>query len=137
MPIKTTGTPWLFIPNFSTRAKCLLMIELDAMLRFFLTCACRDCPSNSYIWTYMRNIAEEIKVNVKDVDEVIEQLNNTNHNHSTLLVALNKELTSSRQRQYCRDIINRMTLAINNETLGAIKYLLDDFIDNEVEKILR
>lgn len=136
MPIERSKAPWIFTPSLSEEASAALMQILGYMQRYYLMG--HDCPSYSYVWTYMREIHKTLKVNDASLERVCEYFNEMNFSIEQSFRYLNGRLTSSRQKKYCKDIINTMALHISNQAYDdVITRMLNNFLDKEVEMYLR
>lgn len=136
MPIKETGTPWFFTPKLSLDAKVLLISQMDFMVHKFTMP--HNCKSSSYIFTYLQKVKDEIKLTDYDISEVSERVNNLSTSNDNILRMLRNALSSSKQNNYCRDILNTLALHIRNEVRGfAITGMLNDYIDNHIDITLK
>lgn len=136
MPIKETGTPWFFAPNLSLDAKVLLIAQMNFMIQKFTIP--HGCKSNSYVFTYLQKVKEEIKLTGNNVSEATERVTNLSTNNDNILRMLRNALSSSRQNSYCKDILNTLALHIRNEVKDfVITGMLNDYIDNHIDVILK
>lgn len=136
MPIKETGTPWLFTPKLSLDAKVLLIAQMNFMVQKFATP--RGCKSSSYIFTYSQNVKDEIKLTDYDISEAAERISSLSTSNDNILRMLKNALSSSRQNCYCRDILNTLALHIRNEVKDfVITGMLNDYIDNHIDITLQ
>lgn len=136
MPIKETGTPWLFTPKLSLDAKVLLIAQMNFMIqKFTIPHGCKSC---SYIFTYLQKVKDEIKLTDRDISEVTERVSNLSTSDDNILRMLKNTLSSSRQNNYCRDILNTLALHIRNEVKDfAITDMLNNYIDNHIDITLK
>lgn len=136
MPIKQTGLPWVFIPNLSINAKVLLLAEMQFMIQFFSMA--HGCRPNSYVFTYLQEVKKELKLSDSDIDRVANSLGDVPFDKQEILNKLAQCLSSSRQKSYCRDVLNTTALHINNEIRDpVITRMLNSYIDEDIDIILR
>lgn len=135
MPIKRTSSPWFFTPNLNDDAKVLLIGEMNLMVRFFTMA--HGCPSTSYVFTYFRRIEIEIKLSSCDTNKVASRHKHIPLNKEDILMELARYLSSSRQRNYCKDILNTLALHLSNEVNDYIvTEMLNQYIDEYIDRIL-
>lgn len=137
MPIKETGTPWFFAPNLSLDTKVLLIAQMDFMIQKFTIP--HGCKSNSYIFTYLQKVKDEIKLTSHDLNEGAERISSLSTSNDNILKMLRNALSSSRQKSYCIDILNTLCLHIRNEVHNdyTVTLMLNNYIDNEIATYLR
>lgn len=135
MPIKYTSVPWIFKPSLNSVAKVLLMSEMQCMIKFFTMA--HGCKNNSYIITYFNQTKNEINLSEFEIDRTVNIIGDVPMEKEAILKELVKYLSSSRQKRYCRDILNTLALHIHNEINNpAITRMLNDYIDNYIDVIL-
>ncbi len=136
MPIRETGLPWVFIPSLSTTSKALLIAEMQLMVRYFTLA--HGCKSNSYVFTYINEVKEKIKLSDLEYEHFIEQLGD-DENKESILLKLSSSVNGSRQKNYCRDALNNIALHIRNETRrdDIITNMLNRYIDEKIDILLR
>lgn len=136
MSIKQTGLPWVFIPDLSVNAKILLFAEMQFMIRYFSMA--HGCRSNSYVFTYLQEVKKEIKLLDSDIDRAMDNMGEIPFDKQGILNKLAQNLSSSRQRSYCRDILNTMALHISNEVRDSVvTSMLNSYIDEYIDIILQ
>lgn len=136
MPIKQTGLPWVFIPDLSVNAKVLLLAEMQFMIRYFSMA--HGCGSSSYVFTYLQEIKKELKLSDSDIDRTMSSMGEIPFDKQGILNKLTQCLSSSRQKSYCRDVLNTTALHISNEIRdSAIIRMLNNYIDEYIDIILR
>lgn len=132
MPIKQYSVPWVFIPTLEEKAKCYLILEISAMIRHFLQI--HGCPEDSGPRNHIQRVKKEINISERLFEDVASQ---NDLDHIELLYKLKWCLTSSRQKRYCKDVINSMAFYISNQAMDSfVTYKLNEFIDGEVEHTL-
>lgn len=132
MPIKQYSVPWVFIPTLEENAKCYLILEISAMIRHFLLN--HRCPEESGPLNHIQRIKKEINISERLYESVASQ---NDLDHIELLHKLKWCLTSSRQKKYCKDVINSMAFYISNYAMDSfVTYKLNEYIDYEVERTL-
>ena len=135
MPIKYTGTPWIFKPSLNSVAKVLLIAEMQCMIQYFTMA--HGCKSNSYVITYFNQIKEELNFSEFEVERAMNVIGEIKMEKETILKELVKYLSSSRQKRYCRDILNSNALHIHNEVHDpTITRMLNSYIDDYIDVIL-
>ncbi len=135
MPIKYTSTPWFFIPTLSLESKVLLFAEMRSMAQFFTMA--HGCPANSYVWQYEKSIIKEIKLTEQDLDNYVRTHGEIELRHEELLLKLAHSLSSSRQRKYCRDVLNTVALHISNQVHDSgVTQMLNNYIDFQIDDVL-
>lgn len=136
MPIKQTGLPWVFIPDLSINAKVLLLVEMQFMIQYFSMA--HGCRPNSYVFTYLQEVKKEIKLLDSDIDRVVDNMGEIALDKQQILNRLAQCLSSSRQKSYCRDVLNTTALHISNEVRDSIvTRMLNSYIDEYIDVILR
>ena len=137
MPIKRTAFPTPIVPQLNSYAKSLILIQFNWMTRFF-TMTHAFNSKNTYVDVYYKEVVKEQNIKEEDLDLFMKKYPNiANANYESVLKPLRNELTDSRQRNYCRDIFNRMALYISNAIGDSIVTgMLDNYIDEEVDVIL-
>lgn len=136
MPIRYNTTPWIFIPSFSLESKVLLFAEMRSMVQYFTLAY--GCPPNSYVWQYEKSVLNEIRLNQDEVDSYLRHHGEIEANHEELLVSLAHTLSTSRQRKYCRDVLNNLALHISDQVRDyGVTQMLNNFIDFQVDDVLR
>ena len=135
MPIRFNTSPWIFIPSFSLESKVLLFAEMRSMVQFFTLAY--GCPPNSPVWQYEKSILEQIKLNQDEVDHYLRHHDELEFDHKEILIKLAHSLSTSRQRRYCRDVINDVAFHIHNQVHDSgVTQMLNSFIDYQVDDIL-
>lgn len=135
MPIKYTSTPWIFKPSLNSVAKVLLMAEMQCMIQYFTMA--HGCKSDSYVITYFNQIKEELNFSDFEVERAMNVIGEVKMEKEAILKELVKYLSSSRQKRYCRDILNSNALHIHNEVHDpTITRMLNSYIDDYIDVIL-
>ncbi|MBP3517842.1 MAG: hypothetical protein J6K31_05480 [Parabacteroides sp.] len=135
MPIKYTGTPWIFKPSLNSIAKVLLISEMQCMIQYFMMA--HGCKNGSYVITYFDQVKEEVNFSDFELERAINVIGDIKMEKEVILKELVKYLSSSRQKRYCRDILNTTALHIHNEVNNhAITRMLNEYIDNCIDVIL-
>jgi len=93
MPIKETGLPWVFIPSLSTTSKALLIAEMQLMVRYFTLA--HGCKSNSYVFTYINEVKEKIKLSDLEYEHFIERLYCLSFQFMKLAISLSRIKTKT------------------------------------------
>jgi hypothetical protein len=128
----------MFVPQLNGYAKVLILLQFHWMMRYFTMMHNFD-SEKSYCATYFRKVRDEQKINDANWDNYIDQISYkypeiADDNNWKPLSYLKRELTDSRQRSYCCEVINTMALHISN-AIGdrVITNMLNNYIDKEVD----
>lgn len=134
MPIKSAGLPWVFIPELSIDAKVLLVMQMGFMIRYF---GMMGCKANSYVFTYLQEIKKEIKLSNDEIDKVCSRYDSLSIGKYAILKTLSSNLSTNRQKSYCKDVLNTCALHISNEVKDWVTTkMLNDYIDEYIDTIL-
>lgn len=135
MPIKYTSTPWIFKPSLNSVAKVLLMSEMQCMIQYFTMPY--GCKAGSYVITYFDQIKKELSFSDFELERSVNVVGDVQMEKEAILKELVKYLSSSRQKRYCREILNTTALHIHNEMNNlSITRMLNEYIDNYIDVIL-
>lgn len=137
MPIKNTSMPWFFVPSFSSNAKVVIVMQMQLMILYFAkerNNIDKYVPrNNSYIPKYIERIKSELKITAEEFNKATNNLSAENGN---ILLMLRDELSSDKQRKYCRELFNTLALHISNDNPSSTNSL-NEYIDNTIDVVLR
>lgn len=137
MPIKNTSMPWFFVPSFSSNAKVIIVMQMQLMILYFSKerkNTDKYAPrSNSYIPQYIERVKSELKITAEEVDKAT---NNSSTNSGDFLLMLKDELSSDKQKKYCRELFNTLALHISNDNPSSTNSL-NEYIDHTIDIVLR